>query len=291
MTTMIAKVIMSNSISSLINYLKKKEHDVVAAKGVLPIVSNKQLVKNFERIQSLNTRANDKTIHIILSFPKSDRLDDTSLDAIIHDFIDDFSKNNEMWLAIRHPDTDGHKHVHVALNRVLSNGKLISDSNSAYRAKDICRKLEEKYQLQVVSNFKKENLNKRLEYLKKIVDAQIKKAPSLKVFKNQMNENGYKVMVARGITFIDKKNGMKVKGSDLGRAYSLRGIARQIEGMKHANDNSELTKNNTQKGEAKMNTSGVLEILGGNHQGNPSQSLPFNYDELKKKKKRKRIKR
>lgn len=290
MITMIAKIIMSNSISSLITYLKKKDHEVVAAKGVLPIVSKNQIIKNFERIQNLNTRAQHKTVHMILSFPKSDLVDDANLDAIIHDFTEDFAVNNEMWIAIRHPDTDQHKHVHIALNRVLSNGKLISDSNSAYRAKDICRKLEKKYQLQVVASSKTQNTNKRLAHLKKVVDAQIKKTNSLEAFKNQMNENGYKVRVARGITFIDKKNGMKVKGSALGRAYSLKGLSKQIEGFKHVNYSSNWTKS-TQKGEAKTKISSFFEMLESYQQSTQSTSSPENHYELKKKKRKKKRKR
>lgn len=288
---MIAKIIMNNSIASLLNYLKNKNHEVVTAKGILPMVSNEQIVKSFERIQGLNTRARHKTIHLVLSFPKSDIIGVNNLNNIIHDFIDDFSKDNEMWIAIQHPDTEEHQHVHIALNRVLSNGKLISDSNSAYKAKDICRKLEKKYRLEIVSNIKNKKSNKRLKSLKAKVDIQIKKSKTLENFQKGMFKNGYKVLIARGITFIDKENGMKIKGSDLGRQYSLQGISKQLKVLNHSNTSDQPLKNNLQRGKGENLLINILEVFGDALEVDQVPTEQMDVEELKKKKKRKKIKR
>ena len=48
-------------------------------------------------------------------------------------------------------------------------------------------------------------------------------------FKVELEKHQFKVLQARGIAFIDKQCGAKIKGSDLGREYSLMYIKRRIE--------------------------------------------------------------
>ena len=47
-----------------------------------------------------------------------------------------------------------------------------------------------------------------------------------------MKKNNYKVLIGRGITFINLKNGTKIKGSAISRKYSLSNIKKQINSPK-----------------------------------------------------------
>lgn len=226
---MIAKVITSGSIKGLMKYLTEKEHTVVDMNKVFMHQSINTVIDEFERTQGHNQRCKSPNFHIILSFSSDEVITPKKKNDILQDFMSQFVGDDQMWIAIEHPDTKSHQHMHIALNRIQSNGKALTSSNTAYRCLAICRALEKKYGLKQLSSFKDENQNFRKEKLKNIIDETIRKVTNLHEFKIEIEKHQFKVLQSRGIAFVDKRCGAKIKGSDLGREYSLKFIMERIE--------------------------------------------------------------
>jgi hypothetical protein len=54
------------------------------------------------------------------------------------------------------------------------------------------------------------------------------KVSSLDEFGKQMQTHGFKTYIGRGLAFFNMQNRMKVKGSDLGKDYSLLNIEKRM---------------------------------------------------------------
>ncbi|MFD2433862.1 relaxase/mobilization nuclease domain-containing protein [Mesonia maritima] len=209
---MIAKVKLNHSISGLMNYLTNKKHLVMDSNEVLPISTPKYISNEFKKRQSFNSRCKKQNFHIILSFGNKDKIHNEKLDTICRDFIESFFEGKaEQWIAIRHPDTQNHKHIHIALNRITRDGKALGTTRTGMRSLETCRKLEKKYGLQQLSNIKGENKNEMKSELKTLIEQALQDCMDLKSFKRKMSEKNYKVLTGRGISFINKTNGAKLK--------------------------------------------------------------------------------
>lgn len=225
---MIAKIINSKSSCNLLSYLLEKEHEIVNAKGVLPNLNIEEFKKSFKSNNHLNKRVQNTTSHIILSFPRSDVVE-YKLNNIIHDLVNEIFPLNEMWLAIKHPDTDTHQHLHIAINKITSNGKVLNDSNSALRAIEFCRQLEATYDLQKVHNDRLPDGNSQKKHIKDIIDCSLNMSTNYQDFVTQLLKKDIVCKRGRGITFINKKNGVQFKGSAIGREYSLNNLLKNFE--------------------------------------------------------------
>lgn len=64
--------------------------------------------------------------------------------------------------------------------------------------------------------------------LKEMIDLQIVKSLSMEQLKKELQKQGHKTYIGRGIAFFNIKNGMKVIGSDIGRYYSLSAIENKL---------------------------------------------------------------
>jgi hypothetical protein len=126
--------------------------------------------------------------------------------------------------------------MHVVANRIGYEGPTASDSNSYKRMAAWCRKMELQYQLtQVLSPNKflkpeqrvaqSQRIDKRKERLKETLVWAIGKSGSVAEVKVQMEKQGYKVELGRGIAFIDEQM-VRFKGSQVG--YSLADIEKTL---------------------------------------------------------------
>lgn len=281
---MIAKISNTN-IEPLMNYLTAKKYSLIDANGVIPGGKLKVLISEFENRQQLNRRAKKKTQHIILSWKRDDNITGGKIDQILNDFMNQFAERESMWVAIRHPDTDSHIHLHIALNRIRKDGSLVSDSFSAKEAIDICRALEEKYQLQKLESNKYINENREIEYLKMIIAKALPKSKTIDQFKKILEDSNYKILLGRGITFVNQSNGSKIKGSAISRSFSLKGIQDIIE-------QNNLNKAPIEKDNSNLFSIGNLiqELLHQNHNSFIASTFQEDLEANKKKKIRKKRK-
>jgi hypothetical protein len=214
-------------VKGLLHYLTKKENEVITSNLLLPDLPIKEIQKEMEIMQSLNKRCKKNLMHIVLSFPHQEKLDSVTLKNITEDFLEAFKADNCMSISYRHFDRS-HPHVHCVINKIKMDGTVLSDSFSHIRAKKICRKIEQIYDLTRVSNFSKENTNSSIQKLQIEIDTVIEDSLSFEEFIRLLELKSYKVLKGRGISFIDKRNGTKIKGSAIGRNYSLSNIKKRL---------------------------------------------------------------
>jgi hypothetical protein len=72
--------------------------------------------------------------------------------------------------------------------------------------------------------------NKYADDLRATIDIFLPKAQSIDEFAKMMQKQGYMIEKGRGITFVLPKNNIRIKGSDLGKEYSLSNLSKRLKG-------------------------------------------------------------
>jgi len=211
------------------------------------------LTQQFKDVRKLSRRVEKPMLHMTLRLAPNDLLTKEQFREVGRECAKAFGIADNQYICVLHKDTN-ERHIHIAANRVGFNGRVASDSNSYKRMADLCRRLEKKYGLQEVLSPKaflppKDRLlpryDKRREKLKSDINQALKLASSYCTFEKYMRDLGYKVLKARGISFIDDKK-VKIKGSEVG--FSLMKIEtilyhKQKKLMKNAGQKKKDNKN------------------------------------------------
>lgn len=102
-----------------------------------------------EATQSMNSRSkNDKTYHLVFSFPPGEEPSLEDLHAIEDDLVGSIGYADHQRISAVHVDTD-HLHVHVAINKVHPTGlQNIEPYYDKKRLMEACERLEIKHDLQ-----------------------------------------------------------------------------------------------------------------------------------------------
>lgn len=239
---MTAKIVKGSSFSGAVGYMLSKEEkaEILKAEGVR--IEPKELTaKSFELQASMNPNIKKPVWHISLNFPRQDKdkLTNDKMIKIAEAYLQKMDIRNTQYLIVRHHDRS-HPHIHLCINRIDNEGKLISDKNEKYRSTKICRELTEKHGLYIAPG--KENVNRErlIGYDKtkyEIYDALKQAIPKSKTW-----EDLRKHLKREGVTFefktsgnIDKiqgiifeKDGIKINGSKVDRECSFSKIDREI---------------------------------------------------------------
>lgn len=250
---MIGKATTGGNISGLLNYCyyentkSKKEKNVrgeyIFSQNVQILLTDGRLnlsaiSQQFSDIARLNQKCTQPFWHQCFSFPKDENPSNEILEKITIDFVLDFGFFERQMIAFRHYDKE-HHHFHVISNRLDLNGKnAVKTSNNYYRINTFCRKMEKKFGLKSVEIGRtnkidgKENPinNKYADDLRATIDTFLPKAQSIDEFAKMIQEQGYMIEKGRGITFVLPKNNIRIKGSDLGKEYSLSNLSKRLKG-------------------------------------------------------------
>jgi hypothetical protein len=197
----------------------------------------KELVQQFIEVSRLNPNLSKSVFHFSLSLAHADtgKLDQQDKADLAAKLAKEFGIQNNQYVVISHSDT-GHEHLHIVANRIGYDGKTVTDSNSYKRMADYCRKMELDYKLtQVLSPNKflkpeqrvaqSQRIDNRKEILKQHLSKAIKQCNDIQQVKRYMEDNGYKVELARGIAFTDPQQ-VYFKGSQV--VYSLLTIENKL---------------------------------------------------------------
>ncbi|MFR9543880.1 MAG: relaxase/mobilization nuclease domain-containing protein [Rikenellaceae bacterium] len=146
---MVGKIIKSNSFKSTLTYIldDKKGAKIIAADGVqCDYLDN--LIRSFEMQRSMKPEIVKPVYHIPLSFsPKdSDKITDELMAEIAEFYIKQMGFGNTQYVAVRHHDKK-HPHVHLCINRIDNDGKVIRDTKDYERNERVCKLITEKYGL------------------------------------------------------------------------------------------------------------------------------------------------
>jgi len=194
------------------------------------------LIKQFLDNRDKNTKLNKFVWHQSFSFPPGENPGDDKIRQITAEFAKDFGFEQNQMLVFRHTDTM-HAHFHLVANRINYNGKNTADHFNNYaRTGKFCRRIELELGLSITPEMhltddnKQENrqTNKAILRLKEMIDQQLPAVKSVEELKSQLEKQGYKTYLGRGIAFMNLKNGMKLKGSQIGREYSLANLEKRL---------------------------------------------------------------
>ncbi len=239
---MTAKIIKGTSFSGAIGYMlsKKEKAEILKAEGVCA-EPTELTAKCFELQASMRPSVKKAVWHISLNFSQQDKekLTNEKMVNIAETYMQKMGIQNTQYLIVRHHDRE-HPHIHLCINRIDNDGKLISDKNEKYRSTAVCKELTEKHGLYFA--FGKENVNRErlIGYDKtkyEIYDALKRAIPKSNSWeelrRNLKKENVSFEFKTAGSTnkiqgIIFEKDGTKINGSKVDRNCSFSKIDRQI---------------------------------------------------------------
>lgn len=218
------------------------------------------LAQQFKDCAAMNSRLKEYIWHQSFSFPEHEDPSQEQLEKLAMAFSKDFGFEENQLVVFKHTDKS-HPHIHIVGNRINVKGVTTAkDSFSHLRTGDFSRKMELTLGLTIVPNMKallpaEERKNafsqsKLADSIRAKIDRRIRRITYVKTLeglKKSLSQDGVKMYIGRGVSFLDKKTGASFKGSELGREYSLMNLEKRL-----ALENSPLTSSN--------NESNVLEI-------------------------------
>ena len=190
--------------------------------------NSNQIFKQMQYQQRLNDRCKKKSFHIKIRAAPSDKgkLSDQDWIDISKKYADKIGFSKNQYAVYFHEKN----HVHIVCNRIIDN-KAVHNKFTHIKSLDFCRTIEEEYKLQKIDR-KLEKLknneefisnNSRSNNLKELIFKAIDISDSLDDVIHELENQGIKTSIGRGISFTDKK-GASFKGSAIDRKLSLSGI-------------------------------------------------------------------
>ena len=151
---MIAKITHGSSLNAPLNYNQRKVEDgnahvLVANKMIESLDGSYSLSKcmqSFNPYLIANQKTEKPALHISLNPDPKDMVTDQQFVAIAQEYLEKLGYGNQPYIVYRHEDIDRH-HIHIVSIRVDEMGKMIPDNFERRRSMEICREIEEKYNL------------------------------------------------------------------------------------------------------------------------------------------------
>lgn len=142
-----------------LNYnLRKMEHPEHSRRAELlstnfTSLDKAQIAREVELVKTLRPGLNRYVYHTSLNFHKDDQLDNSTLLKIAQDYLAANGFTENQYFIFRHNDAD-HPHLHLLVNRITFDGKVVSDSNNFKRSEQVLRTIERQYNLVQVNQSK-----------------------------------------------------------------------------------------------------------------------------------------
>lgn len=115
-------------------------------------VSEKIIMKEIQMVKVLRPNLQKYFYHTSINFPPGEDLSNEKMNEIGNEYLKAAGFNLHQFIMFRHSDAD-HPHLHILVNRIGYDGKVVSDSNDFARTEKVLRELEKKYNLtQVISS-------------------------------------------------------------------------------------------------------------------------------------------
>ncbi len=194
------------------------------------------LSKQFVHNRNHNKNLSKFIWHQTFSFPPEEKVSKETMRMICERFSEEFGFENNQLIAFIHRDT-AHEHFHIVANRVSGNGKNTADHFNNYRRTgDFCRKIELEFGLKITPEM---NLKKKAKVMAADQDPKailqqrlphiLEASRNFNEFTRSMKKEGFRCDIGRGLTFIQISTGQKIKGSEVGREYSLQNVKKRFD--------------------------------------------------------------
>ncbi len=247
------------------------------------------IMKEVQMVRVLKPNLKKYFYHTSINFPYHEKLSNETMKQIGLDYLKGNGFDQHQFIIFRHNDVD-HPHLHILVNRIGYDGKVISDSNDYARSEKVLRELEKQYNLTQVTpsrQAKERAMTKNeLEYMKRTNKPSDKMA--LQVIlnevlsqKNQMNTKEFiaaleakKVSIlfniastgyVSGVSF--SYNGVVMKGAKVGNDFKWTTLKNKID-YEQERDCTTIHKTN-------LRTNAILadeRSNGQHHQGNKNHA-------------------
>jgi hypothetical protein len=247
-----------NGGGALANYVLDENKGYELDRNLLCSSSPKEMVEEMKMIQDLNQRATNKTFSLVLSPHSEDgkTLSDEQLKTITRDYLNKLGIDTEkqQYVAFIHTEKKA-KHVHIIANRVMPNGKLISDNHIGKRAQWIAHEIAKEKGLisakermfENIKNIEKGTDSLKTEIYKKHQEVLKQNPQSFQNWIKQMNLKGLEVKPTinkqgqiQGFRILDKETKNDFKASEIHRSMSASNLIKS--GLKNdLNHNLDIT--------------------------------------------------
>jgi hypothetical protein len=159
---MIAKISLGNSFSATVSYImdEKKNAELLDSDGVRT-KDTQSIIDSFTMQQKMKPTIMKPVYHISLDFSAQDseKLTNEFMKNVAGEYLQKMNIKNAQYIVVRHYDKE-HPHIHLCINRIDNDGKLISNRNDRYRSERICKELTEKHGLHFASDKKQVKRNR-----------------------------------------------------------------------------------------------------------------------------------
>jgi hypothetical protein len=229
-----------------LNYVLDPDKSPDLLAGNMAGESPRSLAREFGDVRGLNENVGKPVFHASLSAALADQVDAQQWRDIAEDYVRRMGYGASPWIAVRHRDTD-HDHIHIIASRIDHEGKRVRDFQERKLGEGIARDLERDYGLQAVASsrdadqrapgreeiaaFERSGQVAVTARLQEHLDiaARGEVPPTMGEFVQRLEAQGVQVRPhiastgrVSGLSF--ELDGVALKGSDLGRAYSWQGL-------------------------------------------------------------------
>ena len=260
---MIAKITRGSGFRGTLAYTLAPEHQPEIVGGNMAGENARDLAREFGAVRQLRPDVEKPVIHTSLSFdpgregrPGDRHLTHAELARISADYLRrmGYDVDRLQWVAIQHRDKD-HQHVHLVVSRIRLDGSLVHQPWEYLRNKKVCREIERdpQYKLRPVVQTREPGIRaptrgedrmlrdrgllSEKEKLKTLIQEAARDRPTMTEFLERLQQQGVKVRpnlastgYVSGISY--RLDRVAVKGSQLGRAYSWKGL-QQAQGVQY----------------------------------------------------------
>ena len=128
------------------------------------------IMKEVQMIRVLKPDLKKYFYHTSINFPYHEKLSNETMKQIGLDYLKGNGFDQHQYIIFRHNDVD-HPHLHILVNRIGYDGKVMSESNDYARSEKVLRELEKKYNLTAVTPSRQAReramTKNELEYMKR----------------------------------------------------------------------------------------------------------------------------
>lgn len=109
-------------------------------------VNEKSIMKEIQMVRILRPNLQKFFYHTSINFPPQEEITNELMKQIAHDYLKGNGFDQHQFIFFRHYDAN-HPHLHILVNRIGYDGKVLSDSNDFARSEKVLRELEVKFNL------------------------------------------------------------------------------------------------------------------------------------------------
>jgi hypothetical protein len=242
---MIAKTSKGKGFRGVLNYAMEKDSEILDSNmaGQTP----RALAAEFGEVRKLRPSLGNAVVHTALSAPVGEQISDDLWREIGQTFMEKMGYTDNQYIMVKHKDTD-HQHVHIIANRITHTGDVVSDANDYKRLNKAMREIEVEYELTQVASIAAERkaptkgeIERSIrtgepstrQQLQQLASACAKDCGNYTEYAQRLEAVGVELIPytqmndtkLNGLMY--RLDGVAMKGSDLGKAYSPSGLAKQ----------------------------------------------------------------